>query len=224
MSISPFPRNGSDSLSQQPQQNERSTIAVTVRPVQQQDLASLAEVLANSFHSQEGMLGLFYPLLRMGIYEDLRSRLRGKAQRYACLVAVQVAKPQAQVNQLYQMAVMPGIGNCPIGTVELTVRTSQVWQPQRSSGYLYLSNLAVQTEYRRHGVAQQLLKASEQTARDWGFDNIYLHVLENNHSARRLYRRAGYQLHGVEAGLGTWLMGQPKQLFLRKALVKRQEA
>jgi ribosomal protein S18 acetylase RimI-like enzyme len=211
MSISPRPHH----LSNLPQQAESDRSSpISIRAVQQQDLASLAEVLAHSFHAQEGLLGLFYPLLRMGIYEDLRSRLRNKANRYACLVAVQRA------TQLYQLTAMPGMGDRPIGTVELTVRTSQLWQPHLGKGYLYLSNLAVQVDCRKQGVAQQLLEACEEKALEWGFENIYLHVLENNHSARRLYRKAGYQLHEVEAGLGTWLLGQPKQLFLRKVLRK----
>jgi ribosomal protein S18 acetylase RimI-like enzyme len=199
-------------------QNVLCALPIVIRSVQEQDLPRLAEVLAHSFHSQEGLWGLFYPLLRMGIYEDLRSRLRNKAHQYACLVAVQGVQV---TTQLYQLAAVPGMGDCPIGTVEMTVRTSQLWQPHLGKGYLYLSNLAVQVDFRKHGVAQQLLQACEQKALEWGFENIYLHVLENNYAARRLYRKAGYQLHEVEAGLGTWLLGQPKQLFLRKALVKR---
>jgi ribosomal protein S18 acetylase RimI-like enzyme len=221
MSISP--RHLSNSPPPPQTETDLRSFPISIRAVQQQDLASLAEVLAHSFHAQEGLVGLFYPLLRMGIYEDLRSRLRNKAHRYACLVAVQRAKPQG-ATQLYQMVampgVMPGMGDRPIGTVELTVRTSQLWQPHPGKGYLYLSNLAVQVDCRKQGVAQQLLQACEEKALEWGFENIYLHVLENNHSARRLYRKAGYQLHEVEAGLGTWLLGQPKQLFLRKVLRK----
>jgi ribosomal protein S18 acetylase RimI-like enzyme len=219
MSIFPRLPHWSNHLSQQQARSDRSPFTISIRDVQQQDLASLAEVLAQSFHSQEGLLGIFYPLLRMGIYEDLRSRLRNKTQRYACLVAVQV-QPQT-TTQLYQLAAV-GVGDRPIGTVELTVRTSQIWQPQLGKGYLYLSNLAVQVDCRKHGVAQRLLQACEEKALEWGFENIYLHVLENNYSARRLYRKAGYELHEVEAGLGTWLLGQPKQLFLRKVLVRRE--
>lgn len=223
MSTSPLPRNWSDNLPQNEGEDpRRGTFPIAVRSVQQQDLASLAEVLVNSFHSKEGILGIFYPLLRMGIYEDLRSRLGNKTHRYACLVAVQASRTQTfNVAHLHQLAVMPGISERPIGTVELTVRSSQLWLTRQSTGYVYLSNLAVQAEYRHHGVAQQLLQACEQIALDWGFENIYLHVLENNPSARRLYRKAGYQLHEVEAGIGTWLIGQPKQLFLRKVLVNR---
>ncbi len=223
MSTSPLPRHLSDDLPQNRDRNLQGNIfPIAVRSVEQQDLASLAEVLVNSFHSQEGVLGLFYPLLRMGIYEDLRSRLRNRTHRYACLVAVQTVKTETvNAAYLHQLAVGSGAGNLPIGTVELTVRSSQLWQPRQNPGYLYLSNLAVQAEYRRHGVAQQLLQACEQMALDWGFENIYLHVLENNPAARRLYRRAGYQLHEIEAGMGTWLLGQPKQLFLRKVLINR---
>jgi ribosomal protein S18 acetylase RimI-like enzyme len=201
-----------------PMQNARSVFPIVIRSVQEQDLPRLAEVLAHSFHSQEGLWGMFYTLLRMGIYEDLRSRLRNKAHQYACLVAVQGGQTQTTQLYQYQLAAVPGMGDRPIGTVELTVRTSQLWQPHLGKGYLYLSNLAVHADFRQHGVAQQLLQTCEQKALEWGFENIYLHVLENNYSARRLYRKAGYQLHEVEAGLGTWLLGQPKQLFLRKVL------
>jgi ribosomal protein S18 acetylase RimI-like enzyme len=228
MPLSPRPHHLSSPEPLKQSESDRSIPPISIRDVQQQDLVSLAEVLAHSFHSQEGLLGMLYPLLRMGIYEDLRSRLRNKAHRYACLVAVQVLQPQT-ATQLYQLAAVPGVGALfeipargrPIGTVELTVRTSQLWQPQLGKGYLYLSNLAVQEDCRKQGVAQKLLQACEEKALEWGFENIYLHVLENNHSARRLYRKAGYQLHEVEAGLGHWLLGQPKQLFLRKVLVRQ---
>jgi ribosomal protein S18 acetylase RimI-like enzyme len=225
MSTFPLPRNvpcdvphsesrpEGDSITEQRQPD----FSVVVRTAQQQDLAALSEVLASSFHAHEGMFGFFYPLLRMGIYEDLRSRLRTKAPRYACLVALRsLGSGQANLHQLVHVT---GIGDKPVGTVELAVRPAQVWQSRRGS-YLYLSNLAVQPEYRRHGVAQQLLQTCEQMALDWGYENLYLHVLENNAAARRLYRREGYQLHEVETSLGAWFLGQPKQLFLRKVLRK----
>jgi ribosomal protein S18 acetylase RimI-like enzyme len=192
-----------------------SDVSVMVRSAQPQDLTAMSEVLARSFHEQDGVWGWFYPLLRMGIYEDLRSRLRNHPSRYACLVALRTMGA-GQAN-LHQLMYVPGAGNKPVGTVELSVRSTQIWQSQRGS-FVYLSNLAVQPEFRRHGVAQQLLQACEQIAVNWGYENIYLHVLENNHGARRLYRRSGYQLHEVESGIGSWLLGQPKQLFLRKVL------
>jgi ribosomal protein S18 acetylase RimI-like enzyme len=219
MSISPFPHEQPRPLIH----GEEGRRAV-VRTVQQQDLPRLAELLASCFHAQDGVMGLFYPLLRMGIYEDLRNRFQTKTTHYACFVAVRAkAEGRVSLQQLAQMGMDECLmGTVLMGTVELAMRSSQFWSA-RPSGYLYLSNLAVQAEYRRGGVAQQLLQTCEQRALDWGFENLYLHVLENNYAARRLYRRAGYQLHGVETKIGSWLMGQPRQLFLRKTLIKNAD-
>jgi ribosomal protein S18 acetylase RimI-like enzyme len=60
--------------------------------------------------------------------------------------------------------------------------------------------------------------ACEQTALDWGFPDIYLHVLENNHQARQLYLKTGYQLRQIEPSYGAWLLGRPKRLLLQKHL------
>lgn len=181
------------------------TSSFTIRTAQVRDLASLAEVLADSFHSRTGVMRWVYPVLRLGIYEDLRNRLRSSNPHYACLVA---------------LAVVSGVGNsCEelVGTAELALRSSS-WQPYRS-GYPYISNLAVSQSCRRQGVAKQLLLACEQTALDWGFREIYLHVLENNHQARQLYLKTGYQLHQVEPSYGMSLLGRPKRLFLKKHLI-----
>jgi ribosomal protein S18 acetylase RimI-like enzyme len=213
MSTFPLPRDVSPVIFGEARQ-PNLPVSVVVRSAQSQDLSAMAEVLASSFHEQDGLWGFLYPLLRMGIYEDLRSRLHHPSSRYACLVALRTID-SGQAN-LHQLMYVPGAGNSPVGTVELSVRSTQIWQSGGS--FVYLSNLAVQPECRRHGIAQQLLEACEQIALGWGYENIYLHVLENNQGARRLYRRSGYQLHEVESNLGAWFLGQPRQLFLRKVL------
>ncbi|NJK28271.1 MAG: hypothetical protein HC925_07035 [Coleofasciculaceae cyanobacterium SM2_3_26] len=43
------------------------------------DLSQLADLLAQSFHTNTGIAGWFYPVFRLGIYEDLRLRLRSGA-------------------------------------------------------------------------------------------------------------------------------------------------
>jgi len=63
-----------------------------------------------------------------------------------------------------------------------------------------------------------LLSNCEETAREWGFSEIYLHVLENNHAARQLYYQAGYRLQQVDWNWTGWLFGQPRRLFLRKQI------
>ncbi len=192
-----------------------------IRSVRQPDLSALSEVLASSFHSQEGWMTWIYPLLKTGIYEDLRSRLHTRGPHYACLVAVKSTPKSMTTPELVsRFAPLNLLGESTeglVGTVEMSLKNPHILQPW-SSKYLYLSNLAVQSEYRRQGVASQLLRTCERIALDWGFRNLYLHVLENNHRAKRLYWKAGYRLQRIEVNPLTLVLGQPRQLFLRKQL------
>ena len=176
-----------------------------IRTAQARDLSSMAEILTDSFHSRTGLMGWAYPLLRLGIYEDLRNRLRSTLPHYVCLVAVTTVSTVAGSRE--ELA----------GTVELALRSSSSW-PTYNSGYPYISNLAVKKSCRRQGVAQQLLLACERTSMEWGFQDLYLHVLDNNHQARQLYLKSGYQLHQVESSYSAWLLGRPKRLLLHKHL------
>lgn len=143
------------------------------------------------------------PLFRLGIYEDLKYRLKSENNRYVCFVAVKGLE----------------LGNSQvIGGVEIALRSRDFWQPIANQRP-YLSNLAVRAEYRKKGVAQHLLRTSEQCALDWGFRDLYLHVLEDNKQARRLYQKAGYRVQRFESGLLSWLAGRPRQILLHKHLV-----
>ncbi len=177
----------------------------TIRTAQVRDLTSLAEILADSFHPRSGVMRWAYPILRLGIYEDLRNRLRSTSPHYLCLVAVSTVSTVADSRE--EVA----------GTVEIALRSPPSWQPQASQ-YPYISNLAVNASRRRQGVARQLLLACERTALEWGYSDLYLHVLENNYQARQLYLKIGYQLQQVEPSYGGWLLGRPKRLLLRKHL------
>lgn len=194
-----------------------------VRTVRQQDLPALAEVLASSFHSQEGWGRWIYPLLKAGIHEDLRSRLHTRGPHYACLVAINPAVRERMLAEIAERAtptavnLLAGKADLLLGSVEMNLKTPPLLQPWADK-YLYLSNLAVRADYRRQGVAQELLRMCEQVALGWGFQDLYLHVLENNHPARRLYRKAGYRVQRIEVNPVTLLLGQSRQLFLHKRL------
>lgn len=181
-----------------------------IRTAIAQDVTALAEILTDSFHSQEGLTRWIYPLLRIGIYEDLRYRLRTATAHYACLVAI-APTPQKPATG------PPNI----VGTVEMALRSTYSWQ-SKGLQYPYISNLAVQKQSRRQGVAGQLLIACERKALEWGFSDIYLHVLENNHQARRLYFKLGYRLLQVDNHWNAWLLGQPRRMLLRKPLAVSQ--
>lgn len=182
-----------------------------IRAAQPGDLTVLAEILADSFHSQDGILGWAYPLLRLGISEDLRNRLNSTSPHHICLVAVDRAVRAATEGCSYSA------GDELAGTLEMALRSTDPWA-KPSSRYLYLSNLAVRPTHRRRGVAGQLLLNCERVALSWGFQDLYLHVLENNHQARQLYFKQGYRLHQVDSSWSAWLLGRPRQLFLHKHL------
>lgn len=177
---------------------------ITIRAAQVRDLNTLAEILTDSFHPPTGLMYWAAPMLRLGIYEDLRNRLRSSTPNFACFVAVA------------SIPTTTGYQEELVGTVELALRSSS-WQP-RAAQYPYISNLAVSLSCRRQGVARQLLIACERMSLEWGYMDLYLHVLENNHHARQLYLKAGYQLREAESDYITWLLKRPKRLFLYKPL------
>ncbi len=178
-----------------------------IRPAKLEDLVGVSEILAQSFHSPTGLFGWAYPLLRVGIYEDIRNRLRSPAPHHICLVAA------TRVTTNDELA----------GSIEMSVRSishgvSAFYTDSHRCRYPYLSNLAVHPNYRRQGVAAQLLLNCERIALCWGFHDLYLHVLEDNHQAKQLYFKLGYQLHKVDTSWNYWLLRQPRQLLLHKRL------
>lgn len=179
-----------------------------VRAARLEDLAQLTEVLASSFYASTGWLGWLYPVLKLGISEDLRQRLRSHNPHYVCLAAIRQILPPRMAALTYS--------DCVTGTVELSQRQAFPWQPMKPK-HLYLSNLAVHPEFRRQGVAQQLLKTSERVALDWGFQDLYLHVMEDNLPARHLYHKAGFCLMPTpEISLPWWRPS--RRLLMHKPL------
>lgn len=173
-----------------------------IRAATPDDLTGVAQIITESFHSQKGIWGWTFPLLRLGIYEDLRHRLTLPTPHHVCLVAVDTTNSEA---------------NNLVGTVELSVRLSDSWT-QLGKSFPYLSNLAVHPKYRRYGVASELLMICEKFSQDWGFQDLFLHVLENNYQARQLYFKLGYRVHKLESNWNTYLLRRSRQILLFKHL------
>jgi ribosomal protein S18 acetylase RimI-like enzyme len=57
---------------------------------------------------------------------------------------------------------------------------------------LHISSLAVASEYRRHGIAEQILNFSVKIARNRGKRWLELTVFKKNTPARRLYEKSGF--------------------------------
>jgi len=220
-------------------------VPFTIRTAQLTDLNPLTNILADSFHQHDSIGQWMYPVWRLGIYEDLRHRLRESSSRYTCLVAVSPDRAEPEKSWIKKQMNNHGAGCFPlnvdsgnhrsiatphqeglshssldsflIGTVELSMYTGNWWD-WFTPGRPYLANLAVHHHYRRQGVAVQLLTSCEQIALGWGFQEISLHVAQNNRSARLLYRKLGYRLVGADPPWFTQLWGSPRRLFFRKLL------
>jgi ribosomal protein S18 acetylase RimI-like enzyme len=251
-----------------PTARKPTPVAVQVRCARPQDLQTLASLLTASFHSRQGWRQWIYPLLRLAIYEDLRTRLTTATQPkpYACLVAhwitgaiapAQTAiffptPPEAPIQLVLDstagsttatenapkghssppITVPTPVPNTPVpttpvpsppvptqivGTLEVSPRVAWPWG-NASPSELYISNLAVAADCRRRGIARSLLLACEHQARVWGYQDLYLHVLENNYPARQLYARLGYNLSTTLLSWPSLQLGQSQRLLLHKRL------
>jgi ribosomal protein S18 acetylase RimI-like enzyme len=191
--------------SHQPPSNsdtEQTIRQLSIRVATPADLGLVAQIIAESFHHQSGFWGWLFPLLRIGIHEDLKHRLATASPHHVCLVAVDNTN---------------GVDNI-IGTIELGVRFSDHWT-RLGKSFPYLSNLAVLPQYRRQGAASKLLRRGEKFIQEWGFADVYLHVLEDNHQARQLYFKLGYKVHLIESNWNSFLFKRSRQFFLHKQLL-----
>ncbi len=180
---------------------------VQVRLARLGDLEQLTEVLASSFYDRTGWLAWLYPLMRLGIQEDLKQRLKTERHGYACLAVVALDSTAPGETSLGREII--------VGTVEIAQRQSWPWQAT-SARYVYISNLAVIQPWRRRGFAAQLLAACESLALTWRIEHLYLHVMEDNPGARQLYHRVGFEVFQSEEGMAVWLGLQPRRLLLQK--------
>lgn len=179
-------------------------IRFRIRAAQIKDLTPLVSVLLDSFYTQAKATQWLYWILRIGIQEDIKAKIKVPANQYACLVATTIHPDSAHSDRV-------------IGTAEISQRPCETWQffpPQRA----YLSNLAISPEHRRRGAARQLISTCETVARGWGFRHVYLHVMADNAAAKRLYEQSGYQLCEVSNPVLSALGLRPQRLLLSKRI------
>lgn len=76
--------------------------------------------------------------------------------------------------------------------VKLDKQIAAVFVLREELDAIYIASLAVAPEYRRHGIAQQILNFSLEIARKHGKRWFELTVLKRNNPARRLYEESGF--------------------------------
>ncbi|NJM74625.1 MAG: GNAT family N-acetyltransferase [Acaryochloridaceae cyanobacterium RU_4_10] len=173
---------------------------IVVRPIQVEDIPSVAALLSEAFYPKNSWLGWISPVLKLGIYQDLKMRCMARSPQYSCLVGIS-SSHRAEI----------------VGTIEVAARPLSAWSLMGVS-VPYISNLAVSKSLRRQGLGKQLLAACEPIVRRWGFSELYLHVQGENRAARGLYSSMGYRLCRNEMPPWVKLLAPSQQLLLRKEL------
>lgn len=114
-----------------------------------------------------------------------------------------------------------------VGTLDITIGPKLPAEeligrmPEDGQGRAYLSNVCVLESVRRQGIARQMINAACEKAKECHVECMYVHVIESNTSARKLYEaRCGFDIEQEEnAGIARAL-NRPKRLLLRRSLSK----
>ena len=72
------------------------------------------------------------------------------------------------------------------------------WTPNSSEIAAYIQTIEVAPQFRRQGVAAELLLRAESSAQEAGAHSIWLHVDVGNAAALHLYETRGYENQGKE--------------------------
>ena len=85
----------------------------------------------------------------------------------------------------------------------------------------YFSDLSVDPDHRRRGVASALMVEAERRAREMGFDELYLGVRSTNELALQMYGRMGYESVDTLSGdMVDFLAIQKEVSLLRRSLLE----
>ncbi|MGF1588279.1 MAG: GNAT family N-acetyltransferase [Pleurocapsa sp.] len=191
--------------------NIDNNLKLTIQPAAIENTKAISAILAQSFYNFPHFASWIYPFLQFTINEDLRYRLRSHSPVYRCLVA----KLPSSNHQNCQVRAEDSNLSI-VGTVEIALRSPSLWS--NNVQYPYISNLAVNQDFRRRGIGSQLLTKCEQIALDWGYQETRLHVLDSNDSAKQLYCHHGYQISHIEANWGNLWFDYSPRLLLKKQI------
>jgi len=153
--------------------------------------------------------GIWMNQFRGELIDSMQKKMKYNPQdRYVAYVAVEDRGKEGEVM----------LGTVEASRMEKQDVLQQLAEHVEAQSYVYTSSMAVVEEFRRLGVATQLLKAVEETAAQWNEPLICLHVEEVNEAAIGLYESCGYKVVVQQRRWVDYLSSRPKNLLMYKHL------
>eukprot|EP00741_Cyanophora_paradoxa_P009383 tig00000144_g9089.t1 len=149
--------------------------SIVIRGAREEELEAVADLRARIFLTSPQELAAF-PVLRGEMLVNLKKTFH--RPDLLCVVAVERGS-EALVASI-DVAILPPRRGLFTAEWEGSVRA-------------YISNLTVEAAFRRRGIARELVTIAERLASKVGARHAYLHVFEDNDTARVVYERMAYR-------------------------------
>ncbi|CAM6100350.1 unnamed protein product [Calypogeia fissa] len=174
-----------------------------------EELIKVADIQTGAFHEKSAVFDdLFYKIFRAEIVSSLQYKSRhSDPDKYSCLLA---EGDPSQHNSPKEPTI--------VGAVDITAFADKsiVCHLPGAEEYLYVSGMAVDSSYRRQGVATVLLDACLARAVQWGFEYLVLHAHEDDLRARNLYSKAGYNTVSADPAWMTTFFGRRRRVVMAR--------
>lgn len=174
-------------------------------PTNKQEIQAIVQLQTEGFHTPNPIPLLddtFKNFFKAEVVSEMNKKLKyNPADRFVCLV------------------VEERNGSVPIGVVEVSyIDVKEILKSLEpgTEGFVYIASMAVDTEYRRRGVASALLKGAENVAKRWDEKQALLHVYQDNVPAVELYKNREYEIIYQDAPWLAKLAVRPRYLMRKK--------
>lgn len=170
--------------------NERERYQVRVAELC--ELYTVADIRCEAFYGAPRNAN-YFAVRRREIFVAMRGRV---AQGNQCLVVVDGENREEEGGEV--------VASCDVA-FHAGVRgvRMELERKRGSGGSIYVSSMAVREGWRGRGLAQRLLGHVDGIVREFGVEQVFLHVEWDNCVAVHVYRKCGFQVVG--GGMPKWL-------------------
>mmetsp|Transcript_18873 Transcript_18873/g.21623 ORF Transcript_18873/g.21623 Transcript_18873/m.21623 type:complete len:281 (+) Transcript_18873:69-911(+) len=180
-----------ESILEQDNQNQNDYPPFIIREAKEKDLPTLSVILTDSFFKEKTNF-FTYPIERLNTYLALQGRFQTfryaerSGARYRMMVACSQGRRNENDNNVQEKEATTMLGCCEVDDSKPQGEINAAPRP-------YMSNLAVDENFRRNGVAKALITHCERIVQDdWGKSLLHLRLYDDNYAGKKLYGDCGY--------------------------------